>query len=66
MMLGCLSLCRGCMNLNSDQIFDEKNCKFNSPSLATNDKIELYNLRPTTAAKVVENISEDNEKGVDF
>ena len=31
-----------------------------------NDKIELDNLGPTTAAEVVENLSEDNEKGVDI
>ena len=34
--------------------------------LANNDEIELDNLCPTTAAEVVENLSEDNEKGVDF
>ena len=34
----------------------------NSPSLATNDEVELDNLYPTTAAEVVENLSEDNEK----
>ena len=28
--------------------------------------MELDNLCPTTAAEVVENLSEDNEKGVDF
>ena len=33
---------------------------------ATNDEIELDDLCPTTAAEVVENLSEDNEKGVDF
>ena len=37
-----------------------------SPSLATNDEIEHDNLCPTTAAEVVENLSEDNEKGVYF
>ena len=31
-----------------------------------NDKIELDDLCPTTAAEVVENLSKDNEKGVDF
>ena len=41
-------------------------CKLNSPSLATNDKIELDDLCLTTAAELVENLSEDNEKGVDF
>ena len=38
----------------------------NPPSLATNDKIERDDLCPTTAAEVVENLSEDNEKGVDL
>ena len=38
----------------------------NSPSLATNDKIELHDFCPTAAAEVVESLSEDNEKGVDF
>ena len=44
----------------------EKKCKLNSPSLAANDEIELDNLSPMTAAEIVENLSEDNEKGVDF
>ena len=34
--------------------------------LATNDEIGLDDLCPTTAAEVVENLSENNEKGVDF
>ena len=38
----------------------------NPPSLATNDKIELDNLCPTTAAEVAENLSGDNKKGVDL
>ena len=31
-----------------------------------NDKIELDDPCPTTVAEVVENFSENNEKGVDF
>ena len=31
-----------------------------------NDKIEFDNLCPMAAAEVVENLSEDSEKGVDF
>ena len=31
-----------------------------------NDEIELDNLCPTTATEVVENLSKDNEKGVDL
>ena len=54
------------MSLNSDRMSDEKICKLNSPSIATNDEIELDNLCPTTVAEIVENLSEDNEKGVDF
>ena len=34
--------------------------------LATNDEIEFDELCPTTAAEVVQNLSEDNEKGVDL
>ena len=30
------------------------------------NEIEIDDMCPTTAAKVVENLSEDNEKGVDF
>ena len=41
-------------------------CKLSSPSLVTNDEIELDDLCPTTAAEVVENLSEANEKGVDI
>ena len=37
-----------------------------SARLATNGEIELDDLCPTTAAEVVENLSEDNKKGVDF
>ena len=43
-----------------------KICKLNSPSLATNEEIEPDNLCPPTAADVVENLSEDDEKGVKF
>ena len=43
----------------------KKICKLNYPSLATNDEIELEDLCRTTAAEVVEKLSEDNEKGVD-
>ena len=38
----------------------------NPPSFATNDELELDDLCPVTAAEVVENLSVDNEKGVDF
>ena len=31
-----------------------------------NYKIELEDFCPTTSAEVVENLSEDNEKGVDY
>ena len=31
-----------------------------------NDEIEFDDLCPMAAAEVVENLSEDNEKGVDF
>ena len=30
------------------------------------EEIELDNLCPTRAAEIVENLSEDNKKGVDF
>ena len=40
--------------------------KWNSPSLAMKEEIQLDNLCPTTAAEIVENLSEDNEKGADF
>ena len=30
------------------------------------EEIQLDNLCPTTAAEIVENLSEDNEKGADF
>ena len=43
-----------------------KNLQVEFSSLVKNDEIELDNLCPTTAAEVVENISDDNEKGVDF
>ena len=33
------------------------------PTLKKKEKIELDNLYPMTAAEVVENLSEDNEKG---
>ena len=45
---------------------NRKICKFNTSSLAANVKIELYDFCPTTAAEVVEHLSEDNEKGVVF
>ena len=48
----------GFMSWNPDRTSDEKISKVNSPSLATND-----NLCPVTAAEVVENLLEDNEKG---
>ena len=59
-------MCWGCMSSNPDRTSDENICKLNSPSLVTNDEIELDDPCPKTAAEVVENLSEDNEKGVDF
>ena len=64
MALVCSPMCRGYMSLNPNRTSDEKICKLNSPSLAMNDKIVLEDLCITTAAEVVENLSEDNEKGV--
>ena len=43
-----------------------KNLQVESSFPSTNEEIELDDLCPTTAAEVVENLSEDNEKGVDF
>ena len=54
------------MSSNPDWTSDKKKYKLNSPSLATNDKIELDDLCPTIAAQVVENLSEDKEKGENF
>ena len=45
MTLVCFSMCRGCMSSNP---------KLNSPSLATNDEMELDDLCPMTVAEVVE------------
>ena len=53
------------MSSNPDRT-SEKICKLNSPSLGTNDEIELDDLCLMTAAEVVENLSEDNEKEVDI
>ena len=53
------------MSLNSARMSDEKICKLNYLCLATKIKIELDNLCSATAAEVVGNLSEDNEKGVD-
>ena len=61
MMLVCSPMCQECMSLNPDGTSDEYICKLNSPSLAMYEKIELDDLSPTTAAEVVENLSEDNE-----
>ena len=66
-------LSRGCqlspvtryMGSNPTRTSDEI-CKLIFSSLATNDEIELDNFCPMTNAEVVENLSEDNEKGVDF
>ena len=62
----CSPICEGCMSSNPDRTSDENICKLNYLSLVTNDEIELDDVCPTTAAEVVENLSEDNEKGVDF
>ena len=66
MTLVCSPMCRGCMSSNPDRTSDENNGKLNAPSLAMNDKIVLEDLCVTIAAEVVENLSEGNEKGVDF
>ena len=58
-------MCLGCMDSNPDRTSDEI-CRVNFSPLATNDEIELDDLCSTAAAEVVENLSEDNEKGVDF
>ena len=57
-------MCRGCMSSNPSRTADEKFASW--ILLATNDEKELDDLCPTEAAEVVENLSEDNEKGVDF
>ena len=62
MMLLSAPPCAGVYEFESD----EKICKLNSPFFATYDKIELDDFCPTTAPEVVENLSGDNEKGVDI
>ena len=66
MTLVCFPTCLGVYEFESQPDI-WKICKLNSPSLATNDEMVLDNLCPmAAAAQVVENLSEDNEKGGDF
>ena len=66
MMLVCSPIILGVYEFESELNLWWKICELDSPSLAKNDEIELDNLCPMTAAEVVENLSEDNENGVDF